>query len=109
MNEAERPLPRRAFEVPVRGIKAEGIDLSAVAVGDFVYLKNEPNNPVDIHAVVVLSQDHHKLGYLPKDVACRMDPAEWDAVVCGVLEFEGKSSGLRLQVRPHVAQEPYGS
>lgn len=97
-------LPKTTFEVPLRGIKAEGLDISEIDVGLFVSLSNEPNNPVDENAVVVHSSGR-KLGYIPKDIAARMDPGEWEAVVIEVLEFEGEKAGIRLQVRPRVAIE----
>lgn len=100
MKQGAPPLPRRRMEVPVRGVQKMGVYMEDLEVGDLVVLVPEPDNPVDEHAVKVMTPANQVLGYLPKDLAWRLDAEEWNAEICSVLHYDGKASGIRLMLYP---------
>lgn len=93
------PLP---CVVPVKGIKAEHIDLAHVHRGDGVVLRAEPDNAADPHAVQVVHEaTGRKIGYIPAHLAERIPrPVRITAMVESVLDFEGYPAGIRLLLMP---------
>ena len=51
--------------------------LRSLGIGDYVYFKEEPTNPYDKNAIMVISEDGYHIGYIPRDttflVKRRMD------------------------------------
>lgn len=96
-------LPLRPFVAPINGttFRPEGV-LDGITEGLYLRLEHEPENQYDPYAIKVLDGDLH-LGYLPKDLASRMDASEWEAVVVEVYTKEGRNVGVRVECRP--AQE----
>lgn len=96
-------LPLRPFVAPVNGTTFRGEHvLDGVTEGLYLSLEGEPDNQYDPHAIKVLDGDRH-LGYLPKDLAARMDADEWEAVVVELYHKEGHVVGIRIECRPAQA------
>lgn len=41
--------------------------LRSLGIGDYVYFKEEPTNPYDKNAIMVISEDGYHIGYIPRD------------------------------------------
>ena len=98
MDESARPLPRARFTFPVRGTKAMDVDLDHCRVGQPIELVAEPTNPYDCHAVQVVALPDDQalvweralLGYVPRELARRMDPDEWVPELSAVLKVPSR-------------------
>lgn len=46
-----------------------------LVIGEAIYLKRNPNNPVDCNAIEVHIVSGERAGYIPKEIAYSMSPA----------------------------------
>ena len=98
----------------VAGVKAGHRDLSGIQVGDPVSLDPEPHNRFDPNAIAV-RWEHDRdgvrvkrhIGYLQTELAARFARGQlqplnsWHAAVIEVLAYDGRPSGIRLDLTLH--------
>jgi hypothetical protein len=98
------------FTAPVNGISFCQDAAAQVSEGDQVLLTRETSNEYDPNAVMVITVDGHKLGYLPAAVASRLvedhDNAGFTGQVTERLGGGDKHVGLRVQVQHIVTANP---
>jgi hypothetical protein len=94
------PLP---FVCPVAGVSFRQETVTGVMVGSVIVVRRDPENAYDPQACAVYRYDGHQLGYLPRELASRIEShGPWVGCVVDILPG-ANSTGLRIRVEAERA------
>lgn len=95
------PIRAKSFITPVSGVSFRQEWVRDLKVNEPVFLRRDPENRFDAHAIRVENRKGDLLGFIPREVAPRvaaMDAPRWSGQVVEILK--NQTWGIRVRVTP---------